>query len=139
MPEDDQWDALRDIVVGNAMTTEYPSVHPEATLHDLNELFLESGHHGFPVVDDEQKLVGIITVSDLKLVHPNSTQAVADIATSEVVVAYLDQSLHDALAQFWGRDVGPIPVVERGNQRKLLGMVRRHDIIQAYTDSTREK
>jgi len=25
---------------------------------------------------------------------------VADIATSEVVVAYLDQSLHDALAQF---------------------------------------
>lgn len=128
MPEDDQWDALRDIVVGNAMTTEYPSVHPEATLHDLNELFLESGHHGFPVVDDEQKLV-----------HPNSMQAVADIATSEVVVAYLDQSLHDALAQFWGRDVGHIPVVERGNQRKLLGMVRRHDIIQAYTDSTREK
>tara|TARA_B110001454_G_C12354096_1_gene281496 strand:- start:48 stop:398 length:351 start_codon:yes stop_codon:yes gene_type:complete len=105
MPEDDQWDALQDIVVGNAMTTEYPSVHPEAILHDPNELFLESGHHGFPVVDDEQKLVGIITVSDLKLVHPNSTQAVADIATSEVLVAYLDQSLqmhwHSFGAETW--------------------------------------
>ncbi|MBC8279989.1 MAG: CBS domain-containing protein, partial [Chloroflexi bacterium] len=70
------------------------------TLHELNLLFLDSGHHGFPVADDEDSLVGIITVSDLKLVHPNSTQMVAEIAPSDVVVAYPDQSLHDALAQF---------------------------------------
>ena len=113
IPDGDQWDALRDIEVRDAMTSDYPSVHPDASLHDLNELFLESGHHGFSVVDDDNNLVGIVTVSDLKLVHPNSTQTVADIATVEVVVAYPDQSLHDALAQFWGRDVGHIPVVER--------------------------
>lgn len=137
IPEDDQWDALRDILVATAMTTNYPTIHPEATLHELNDLFLKSGHHGFPVVDDHQNLVGIVTVSDLKLVHPNSTQMVSEIATSDVVVAYPDQSLHDALAQFGGRDVGHIPVVGRDNRRQLLGMVRRHDIIQAYTDSTR--
>lgn len=82
------------------MTTGYPSVRPDATLHELNLLFLDSGHHGFPVVDDEDNLVGIVTVSNLKLVHPNSTQLVAEIATSDVLVAYPDQSLHDALAQF---------------------------------------
>ncbi|MDA1128019.1 MAG: hypothetical protein O2913_04875 [Chloroflexi bacterium] len=36
------------------------------------------------------------------------------------------------------RDGGNIPVVERGNRRNLIGAVRRHDIIQAYTDGTRE-
>ncbi|MQG28068.1 MAG: hypothetical protein FI723_06715 [SAR202 cluster bacterium] len=31
-----------------------------------------------------------------------------------------------------------MPVVGWDNQRKLLGMIRRHDIIRAYTGSTRE-
>ena len=72
IPDGNQWDALRDIEVRKAMTSDYPSVHPDASLHDLNELFLESGHHGFPVVDDDSNLVGIVTISDLKLVHSNS-------------------------------------------------------------------
>ncbi len=50
-----------------------------------------------------------------------------------LIVAYPDQSVHDVLAQFGGRDVGRIPVVGRDDQTKLLGVLRRHDIVAAYT------
>jgi chloride channel protein, CIC family len=48
-------------------------------------------------------------------------------------VAYPDQSVHDALAQLGGRDVGRIPVVDRKNPKKLLGVLRRHDVVSTYT------
>ncbi|MDA0264657.1 MAG: chloride channel protein [Chloroflexi bacterium] len=136
VPDDEQWDALRDIQVGDAMTTEYPTIDYDASLADLNALFIETGHHGFPVLDEHQNLVGIVTVSDLRSIKPGSGQTVKDIATFDLVVAFPDQSLHDALAQFWGRDVGHIPVVDRDDRSKLLGVVRRHNIVQAYADST---
>ena len=138
IPDDERWDALRDIMVHDAMTLDYPTIRPEATLSELSTLFVDSGPHGFPVVDRHQTLVGIVTVSDLQSVQRNLHQTVRDIATFDVVVAFPDQSLHDALAQFWGRDVGHIPVVHRENRSKLLGMVRRHNIIQAYADITQE-
>jgi CBS domain-containing protein len=41
------------------------SLSPEASLLDAHRLFVESGIHGAPVVDDEGLVVGVVTSTDL--------------------------------------------------------------------------
>lgn len=123
---------LRDVPVTAAMTADFPTVHPETTVTELTELFAETGHHGFPVVDEHNTLVGVVTMTDLAKVTANGNTRVDEIATHNVRVAYPDQSLHEALAQFGGQDIGRIPVVTRGRTPRLVGVLRRHGIIKAY-------
>jgi len=55
------------------------TVGPEASLADLQRLFLEEGIGGAPVVDDEGRVVGVVTVSDiLRAVEEERDTAVAE-------------------------------------------------------------
>ena len=127
-----QADVLDAVYVRDVMTPRFPTVRPEMTVTELTNLFADTGHHGFPVVNDEGNLTGVVTMTDLQKVSKNGHTTVDDIATHDVIVAYEDQTLHDALARFGGQDVGRIPVVARSNPKQLVGVLRRHDIIKAY-------
>ncbi len=129
-----QADLFAEIKVGDIMTSDFPSVSSAASLPELMDRFRESGHHGFPVVDERGCLCGVVTLEDMERAPPGGGAAltVADIATRTPVVAYPDQSVRTALAQLGGRDVGRIPVVDRSNPAKLLGVLRRRDVVAAY-------
>lgn len=132
---------MRRITVGEVMSLDFPTVSPKMPVAELTHMLEETGHHGFPVVDEEGRLCGVVTLTDIQAAISRGESAqltVEDIATRQVIVAYPDQSVHDALAQFGGRDVGRIPVVERNEPTKLLGVLRRHDIIKAYTEAAGE-
>ncbi len=136
----DQIDILSSITVGEIMTRDFPTVLATATIPELTYKLTVTGHHGCPVVDDDGRLYGVVTLSDIQqaMTRVESTEdsdelTAGDIATKNLIVAYPDQTVHDALVQFGGRDVGRIPVVARDDQTKLLGVLRRHDIVKAYT------
>ena len=57
---------------------------------------------------------------------------VRDIATNDVVSVYPDQSVDTALRRMAPRDLWGLPVVAREDPHRLLGMVRRSDIVRAY-------
>jgi CIC family chloride channel protein len=125
-------DVLDAVHVRDVMTREFPTVRPDTSVSELTHLFAETGHHGFPVVDEDGYLAGVVTMTDLQKVGNGEHSTVDDIATHNVIVVYEDQTLHDALARFGGQDVGRIPVVTRSDHRHLVGVLRRHDIIKAY-------
>jgi CIC family chloride channel protein len=132
---------MRRITVGEVMSPDFPTVSPEMPVAELTHMLAETGHHGFPVVDEEGHLCGVVTLTDIQAAMSRGEGAqltVGDIATKKVIVAYPDQSVHDALAQFGGRDVGRIPVVDRNEPTKLLGVLRRHDIVRSYTKAAGE-
>ncbi len=52
-------------VVGQIMTREVRVASAQRHLTELVPLFSEGGHHHIPIIDDEQRLAGIITESDL--------------------------------------------------------------------------
>jgi CBS domain-containing membrane protein len=52
-------------VVGQIMTRKVQVASAERFLLELVPLFSEKGHHHIPIIDGEQRLVGIITQSDL--------------------------------------------------------------------------
>ena len=129
-------DVLSAIKVGTIMTRDFPTVPPSMPVSELLDKLHQSGHHGFPVLDSSGNLYGCVALQDVETAMSRQKRAdltVADIANRSPIVAYPDQSVHDALAQLGGRDVGRIPVVDRGNPKKLLGTLRRHDVVSSYT------
>ena len=52
-------------VVGQIMTRQVRVASAERPISQLVPLFAASGHHHIPIIDSEQRLVGMITQSDL--------------------------------------------------------------------------
>ncbi|HVO69443.1 MAG TPA: CBS domain-containing protein, partial [Aggregatilineaceae bacterium] len=129
-------DLLEGVLVGDAMTKDFESIPSTMPLKELAALFERTHHHGFPVVDDQGKLMGMVTLDDLHraILEPTfETQTVADVATVDgLAVAYPDESMSMALWRMGVRRVGRLPVVDRQDNRRLIGLVRREDIIDAY-------
>jgi len=119
--------------VAEVMTDDYPSVPPTATVGEVSNLLRDTGHHGFPVVDENGRLFGMVTIADLwnslETGHPGLTAA--DIATRELFVAFPDQSL-DEILQADGADYGRIPVVDRQDKGRLVGVLLRRNMMNAY-------
>jgi CIC family chloride channel protein len=129
-------DVMQGITVGEAMTTELEVVPLDMALEDLMEEFDRTHHHGFPVVDKQGLFAGVVSIRDLEQARergPLAGKTVADIAAqTNLLLAYPQEPMWKALHRLASRDVSRLPVVEHEGSRKLVGVVRRGDIIQAY-------
>jgi CIC family chloride channel protein len=128
-------DVMQGVLVGEAMTTTVDTVSADLSLTELQEAFAETHHHGFPVLDDNGELFGVVTLQDLaRAAERQSLQKlkVRDIATRSPLTIYPDEPMWMALKRLGTRDVGRLPVVDRHNPRQMLGMIRRSDIVRAY-------
>jgi CIC family chloride channel protein len=129
-------DVMQSVSVRDAMTSKVDTVPLTMSLDELADEFSRSHHHGFPVVDGTGELAGVVSIQDLeraKAAGPIDGRTVADIATREgLLVAYPYEPMWKALRRLGGRDVGRLPVVEEEGSRRLVGAVRRSDIIRAY-------
>jgi CIC family chloride channel protein len=139
----EQTSPMREVTVAEAMTRDFPSVSPTMSVNELITRLSKSGHHGFPIIDKDGDFKGMVTLSDVEAAMSkgdNPTDlTVTDIAPKSVIVAYPDQYLHDVLVKFGAQEVGRIPVVDRSNPKRLLGCLRRHDIIRAYAKAVTRK
>jgi CBS domain-containing protein len=126
-------DIMKTIRVGEVMTPDFPTVPATISLEELRERLRDTGHHGFPVLDEEGRLIGCATVADLERAIPSKKTdlKVGDIATKELLVAYPDQTLYQVL-RATDKDYGRIPVVTRQDRTRLVGVLRRHDMMTAY-------
>jgi CIC family chloride channel protein len=117
------------ITVGEAMQMGTDVLLETMDLNTAAEKLAESRHHGLPVVNEAGLLSGILTVQDIE--HSSGTH-VSDACTREVEVAFPDETLNMALRRMSHRDVGRLPIVARDNPHRLLGVLRRADVIRAY-------
>jgi len=124
---------LNEIQVSEGMTTDIISVKPDSQVREIAHLFETTKHHGFPVVDDSGKLHGCVTLTDVRNAGPEGLdKRVKDIATHDLVIAFPDENLNDALRKLGLRDVGRLPVVPREDHSRILGLITRKNIISAY-------
>ena len=134
-------DVLQSVRVGDAMTTDHPAVLDVQSVGELRRLFDRTGSHGFAVVDGGHRVVGVVTRSDLDAAADLTTVRtggrrvddllVSDIATAHPIVVHPDDPVHTAVHRMAALDIGRVPVVERHTKR-LLGMMRRGDVVRAY-------
>jgi H+/Cl- antiporter ClcA len=88
-------------------------------------------HQGFPIVDDNGDLLGVLTRRDLLAEHPPET-ALSALVRKRPVVVFDDSSLRDAADQMTTASVGRLPVVTREAPRKVVGILSRSDLLGAH-------
>jgi CIC family chloride channel protein len=130
-------DVMETVRVEEVMVTQPVSVPVDMPAALLAGEFLQTGRHGFPVLDQEGSLFGMVSLEDYrKATHGKPDQAtnllVRDIATRSVISVFPDETVGVALQRMAPRDLSRLPVVARDDPRKLVGVVRRNDIVRAY-------
>jgi CBS domain-containing protein len=74
----------------------------------------------------------MITRGDvLRALEQNPTAMVFDACSRNVVVTYPDETLHDASEKMLRYNVGRLPVVERADDRRVIGYLGRPGIMAA--------
>ena len=96
------------------------------TLRQVKAQRAEKGYSfsGFPILDEHERLVGILTAADAKFADDPSAR-VADIMTTAVITAPPDTSLQDAYAIMKRNKIGKLPLVEDG---RLVGLYSFSDV-----------
>jgi CIC family chloride channel protein len=129
-------DPLDRVHVEDIMTRPFAHVSPNLSVADLLEEFSTSNHHGFVVMDDIDRLLGIVTLSDVQRALPDiddeENVPVKEIMTKakDVVTCFPAQTLKEALLALGSREVGRIPVMDPLNTSQVIGVLRRGDILR---------
>src|SRR5690606_33758863 len=125
---------LSEIPVTAAMSRHVDTIGVSATVRELVRLMQETRHAGYPVLDGEGRVVGIVTLDDVRNTQPEGRleRRVGEIMSTDLVVAYADESLAEAMAKLDQHGVGRLPVVTRQDPRRLVGFLTRSDVLGAY-------
>jgi len=138
-------DPLEILFVRDAMRTNLVALQAGSTLDDVRTVL--SANHGprgqflYPVVDPDNHLYGIVTRRHLQrmLSEPGpSARSLADLA-SDPVVAYPDEPLRVVVYRMAELGLTRFPVVDRGDRRKLLGIIGLRDLLAARTRNLEEE
>jgi len=126
-------DLMESITVSEAMLSDVITVNQTDTVTKVGLLIKSSNHRGFPVVERDGMLTGMVTRADINkaLGRGGSGAEVNTIMSKDLMVCFPDESLKTALHKMAGRNIGRIPVVERENDRYLIGILTRKSVISA--------
>lgn len=129
-------DVMQSLQVNEAMTVDPYLVQEDMPLPQLGELLQRTHHHSFPVVDQQLNLVGMVSLRDYERAADRENNAalhVRDIATlGRLLMAYEDEPLSDVVQRLAVRGINKMPVVSRAAPRRVVGAIRRSDIVKAY-------
>ena len=104
------------------------TINPEATLGAALELMSSLKISGVPVVDAENKVVGILTNRDVRFAR-DKDQKVADLMTSDVVTIALDASAGQARKLLHENRIEKLVVVDEA--RHCIGLITVKDMEKA--------
>lgn len=132
-------DILRSMAVSEAMADDPPQVPATMLVRELAAQIAQhhpvfSRHQGMLIVDEQEKLRGIVTRGDLLRAmeaDPSGEMTVLDAGTRKPLVAYPDELLFHAANRMIRADVGRLPVVAREDITKIVGYLGRAGILSA--------
>ena len=145
------------LLVDKLMTRQIKTVHPASTLSDAAHSLVTNKISGLPVVDEDDKLVGIITEADFLRAlgvpshHPghsvwqtlenmfnHSAQLrepegqVADLMMDKVITISQQDTLHHALDVMKQNQIKRLIVCDE--DRHVVGMITRSDLVRVFFD-----
>ena len=131
---------LREVKVGEAMAHRVDVVRSDMDLRAVIDLMHQTRHGGYPVVDAAGRLVGMITLKDVRDVPLEGRLAtpVTRAMSKNLITVTPDQTVAEAALLMARHDVGRLPVVAADDPTRLVGILSRTDILRAYPTLKRE-
>ena len=137
--------------VEDVMTTDVATVSPTTPIVDIVHVILDRRLSGLPVIDDRDRVVGVVSEADLMLIeeyrdskppprfesgHRRAERAKAsgtmarDLMTSPAITTPIETSVFEAARVMHKNRVKRLPVVNMTG--KLVGIVTRSDLLKVF-------
>jgi acetoin utilization protein AcuB len=131
--------------VSKSMTRKVVTVDQEANIFDAHKLLAENQIRHLPVVDKNDRVIGIVTDRDIRSAWPYdflkesyretdkeklSKIKIKDIMTINPITLSLTSTIQDALLLIQEKKVGALPVVDE--EGKLKGILSVRDLLRAF-------
>ena len=119
------------------MSTELKTLPPSASLADARELMQEHRIHHLPIVEEDKRLVGLLTLTDVLRASDSSLRddgdrirardiGVADVMVTDVATVSREASLRQAALFLEKYRIGCLPVVD---DDVLIGIITDSDFV----------
>jgi H+/Cl- antiporter ClcA len=132
---------LAQVSVEKVMSNDFLTLSHHRNLQEAGQLLLKYKSDTAFIINDEQQLMGVISLTDLRcliLELPDDDakphllqQSLGEICTTEILSVYPDDPVLKALEKMAIRGLHLLPVVKRENPRHLIGVIERHRIALA--------
>jgi H+/Cl- antiporter ClcA/CBS domain-containing protein len=129
-------DHLAHVLVKDAATRNVVTLRDTQSL-DQVRAWVRTGaggttHQGFPVLNAEGMLVGVVTRRDILNGDEAGNATVRDVVRRPPVCVYEDSSLRDAADHMVTEEVGRLPVISRDGNLEVVGIISRSDLLTAH-------
>lgn len=120
-------------LVGEVMSRKVDTLGGDLTVGEAFDRMLDLGHTGFPVVDADGGLLGVVTRRDLsKALHEGKADLrLRDVVSGLLITVFPEERLHRARDRIFEEDIGRLLVVDPQDRRRLLGIITRSDLLRA--------
>jgi CIC family chloride channel protein len=127
---------IQQMTVRDIIEKDFVTIKPNVTLREIVDKIIHSKRNLFPVVNENEKLLGVITLDDVREVMLNTD-------LYDVILAYeimntnfhsidIDADLVNALEKFESKSVWNLAVTDKGKYR---GFISKSNIFNKYLSS----
>ncbi|WP_338728828.1 IMP dehydrogenase [Haladaptatus sp. DJG-WS-42] len=127
--------AADDLIIREVVTAS-----PDMTIRSVDQLMEQRGISGAPVVDDDDKVLGIISATDVRpYLEVGEGDEVREAMTDEVITATEAVTAREALELMYEHKIERVPIVDTEN--KLIGLVTMQGILhrREYDNAARDE
>jgi len=131
-------DPLEVISVAEIMTKKVQTISATFPIEQIisNYFMGTTKYRGYPVTDHSNKIIGMITASDVlsyKIQDTSSNLDCAEDLVNENVITILPhQSCREAAEKMATFSIGRLPVVSEENSQVIIGIVTRSDLLKSH-------
>ena len=125
--------------VSRSMTRKVITIHKDADLNEAREIMASNKIRHLPVVDEDNRLLGIVTDRDIRSAMPSAAYNEQDdvgvlrvekIMTEDPITIPPTYTLQDTMLLIQKTKVGAFPVVD--DERNLKGIISIRDLVRAF-------
>lgn len=124
----------KDIILAEDIMTEAEYILDTDNVKKFKDLVKDTKHERFPVLDKENKLVGIVTLRDISDGVSNE-EIISNVMTKNPITVFSKTTIAYAAHIMVWENIKMCPVVHK---KKLLGVITRQDVIKALKYVSRQ-
>jgi CIC family chloride channel protein len=131
---------LSSLPVSSVMETDSETVNARTPFRQLVDLTVHSPHASFFVIDEQERLMGAISVHDVRRLIYESDGLGPIVVAHDLMNPLRDvftpnDTLDTVMRAFGDMNIEELPVVEDKQTRRFIGVVSKNNVIEAYNQA----